>query len=130
MMKRTSNAIIMARGRILVGKRPKTKKCYPGVWDIIGGHMEKGESPKAAMVREVKEEVGIDVTKSRFLMKFYDTDHKSRCKYLHYIYVVTDWHGRIRNLTDLERLLWADKAAVKRLKFSPREREILLKVLE
>ena len=34
---------------------------FPNHWDLIGGHVEEGETPEQALVREVKEEIGIDL---------------------------------------------------------------------
>jgi 8-oxo-dGTP pyrophosphatase MutT (NUDIX family) len=35
-----------------------TRRVLPGIWDIVGGHIEEGELPEAALVREIKEETG------------------------------------------------------------------------
>jgi 8-oxo-dGTP diphosphatase len=39
---------------------------FPGHWDLIGGHVEEGETPEQALVREVKEELDIELTEYAF----------------------------------------------------------------
>jgi 8-oxo-dGTP diphosphatase len=51
--------IIVHRGRVLLGRRAVTRSFYPNVWDIFGGHLEPGEEPEQALVRELEEELGI-----------------------------------------------------------------------
>ena len=46
-------------GRLLVGQRPACKN-YPGKWEFPGGKVEAGETPEAALIRELQEELGID----------------------------------------------------------------------
>jgi 8-oxo-dGTP diphosphatase len=42
---------------------------FPGHWDLIGGHVEEGETPEEALVREVKEELDIDIREYSFYKK-------------------------------------------------------------
>jgi len=50
------------KGRILVTQRTKTKDMFPEFWSItLGGHVNSGESYDKAVVREAKEEAGIEV---------------------------------------------------------------------
>ncbi len=51
----------MHRGKLLILKRRKDDDTYPGLWDLVGGHFEAGESAEACMIREAKEESGLDV---------------------------------------------------------------------
>ena len=57
-------------GEILVQKRALTKRCAPGKWDITAGHVKTNELEEDAMVREIKEELGIKIDKNqlKFLM--------------------------------------------------------------
>lgn len=45
-------------GRVFVQRRSSTRRVFPGVWDIVGGHLEPGETAYAALAREVQEETG------------------------------------------------------------------------
>ena len=48
-------------GRVLLGHRRPDKHAYPDVWDLPGGVMEAGESELEALVRELREELGVEV---------------------------------------------------------------------
>ena len=55
-------ALITNRGRILIGKKEEDSD-HPigGEWHVLGGHLEKDEQPEEAVMREVKEETGLEV---------------------------------------------------------------------
>lgn len=52
-------ALIDADGRVLLAQRPPGKP-MAGLWEFPGGKVEPGESPEAALIRELREELGID----------------------------------------------------------------------
>ena len=43
---------------------------FPDHWDLIGGHVEEGETPEEALVREVKEELNIDLKEYAFFRMY------------------------------------------------------------
>jgi 8-oxo-dGTP pyrophosphatase MutT (NUDIX family) len=47
-----------ARGRVFVQHRSASRQLLPDTWDIVGGHLEPGESPEQALAREIHEETG------------------------------------------------------------------------
>ncbi|MFZ5710475.1 MAG: (deoxy)nucleoside triphosphate pyrophosphohydrolase [Pseudomonadota bacterium] len=52
-------ALIDADGRVLLARRPDDKP-MAGLWEFPGGKVETGETPEAALIRELHEELGID----------------------------------------------------------------------
>jgi len=56
-------ALIDADGRVLLAQRPEGKS-MAGLWEFPGGKVEPGETPEAALIRELKEELGIDTWQS------------------------------------------------------------------
>lgn len=56
-------ALIDADGRVLLAQRPAGKS-MAGLWEFPGGKVQDGETPEAALVRELEEELGIDITES------------------------------------------------------------------
>ncbi len=56
-------ALVDADGRVLLAQRPEGKS-MAGLWEFPGGKVEQGETPEAALIRELQEELGIDTWQS------------------------------------------------------------------
>lgn len=56
-------ALIDPEGRVLLAQRPEGKS-LAGLWEFPGGKVEPGESPEAALIRELREELGIETKAS------------------------------------------------------------------
>lgn len=56
-------ALIDTDGRVLLAQRPEGKS-LAGLWEFPGGKVEPGESPEAALIRELREEIGIETQAS------------------------------------------------------------------
>lgn len=72
-------ALIDPDGRILLARRPEGKK-MAGLWEFPGGKLNPGETPEVALIRELKEELGIDVSAAclapfAFASHAYDSFH-------------------------------------------------------
>ena len=50
--------VVRPDGRIFAQRRSMGRKLFPGCWDLVGGHLEPGESPRQALGRELAEETG------------------------------------------------------------------------
>jgi 8-oxo-dGTP diphosphatase len=56
-------ALIDADGRVLLAQRPEGKS-LAGLWEFPGGKVDPGETPEAALIRELREELGIETKAS------------------------------------------------------------------
>jgi 8-oxo-dGTP diphosphatase len=56
-------ALVDIDGRVLLAQRPEGKS-MAGLWEFPGGKVEPGETPEAALIRELREELGIDTETS------------------------------------------------------------------
>ena len=59
--------MIANRGRLLVLCRAPGMTYRPGAWDLPGGHLQLGETAEACLLREIKEETGLEVAVERLL---------------------------------------------------------------
>lgn len=87
-------ALVDVDGRLLIARRPPGKS-MAGFWEFPGGKVHTGESPETALVRELDEELGIDVRESclaplAFASHDYDTFHL-----LMPLYVCRTWKGAV-----------------------------------
>jgi len=85
-------ALIDVDGRVLIAKRPQGKS-LAGLWEFPGGKVEPGERPEAALIRELREELGIEVSESClapfvFASHAYDSFHL-----LMPLYLCRRWDG-------------------------------------
>jgi 8-oxo-dGTP diphosphatase len=91
---RMVGALLFDDGRVLLGHRTKTRAEFPGVWDMVGGHVERHESLAGALRRELKEELGVEVvTTSEWWRQVEDESVPVMLT----IWLVTEWEGAIRN---------------------------------
>lgn len=89
-----SYLILEKDGKVLLMRRQGTNY-YKGWYCVPSGHVEKGELPSQGLIREVKEEVGLDLdpSKIRLVHTMYRTAHDITGDRADYFFVVSDWSG-------------------------------------
>jgi 8-oxo-dGTP diphosphatase len=88
-------ALIDADGRVLLARRPEGKP-MAGLWEFPGGKLHDGETPEDALIRELKEELGID-TSGACLAPFAFASHAyERFHLLMPLYVCRRWRGVVQ----------------------------------
>jgi 8-oxo-dGTP diphosphatase len=78
---------------VLLGRREAGRAFYPGVWDVLGGHLEPGETSEQALARELREEVGVTPTAWHYLGEFREPLPDGEEYMVLHLYAVTDWTG-------------------------------------
>lgn len=97
-------ALIDADGRVLLAERP-AGKAMAGLWEFPGGKIRDGESPEAALVRELHEELGIDTAESCLAPLAFASHRYERFHLVMPLYVCRVWHGTAR-AKEGQRLKW------------------------
>jgi 8-oxo-dGTP diphosphatase len=88
-------ALIDPDGRVLLARRPEGKK-MAGLWEFPGGKLHDGETPEQALIRELKEELGIDVSVACLAPFAFASHEYDRFHLLMPLYVCRRWKGTPR----------------------------------
>jgi len=97
-------ALIDEDGRVLITKRPEGR-AMAGLWEFPGGKIEVGELPEAALIRELQEELGVNVSNSCLAPLTFASHSYQDFHLLMPLYVCRKWNGEITALENQE-LAW------------------------
>ena len=112
-MDRVAAAILRSGDKVLLCHRRADRTWYPDVWDLPGGHVGPEESPREALSRELREELGVDVglpdAASPHILVEDDVEF--------HLWVVGGWEGEVRNAAEAEHdeIGWFTRSEVERL---------------
>ena len=97
-------ALIDADGRVLLARRPEGKT-MAGLWEFPGGKLHSGETPEAALIRELKEELGIDVSAACLAPFAFASHAYERFHLLMPLYLCRRWKG-VPKARENQTLAW------------------------
>lgn len=110
-------ALVDADGRVLVSRRPEGKQ-LAGLWEFPGGKVEAGERPELALIRELKEELGIDVTEACLAPLTFASHTYEDFHLLMPLYVCRRWKGLVR-AAEGQEVQWVKPARLRELPMPP-----------
>lgn len=102
---RIAAAALVRDGQVLLGHRHPRRQDYPDCWNIIGGHIELGETPADAVRRECREELGVDIDDPLPIAMTVRQPHIEM-----HAFVVRRWSGQPANTApdEHDELRWFD----------------------
>ena len=103
-----AGALFDAAGRVLITQRPPGK-ALAGRWEFPGGKLHEGEEAFAGLVRELREELGVEVHSGERLIR-YSHAYPGRVVWLD-MWIVSSWSGEARGLEG-QALKWVDVPAL------------------
>jgi 8-oxo-dGTP diphosphatase len=101
-------ALVDADGRVLLAQRP-TGKPLAGLWEFPGGKVDPGETPETSLIRELGEELGIDVAASCLAPFTFASYTYPDFHLLMPLYICRKWSG-IPTAREGQRLAWVRPA--------------------
>lgn len=104
-------ALIDADGRVLLAQRPPGKS-LAGLWEFPGGKVEQGESPEAALIRELHEELGIETWQSCLAPLTFASHAYEKFHLLMPLFACRRWQG-IPEPREGQALAWVRPAAMR-----------------
>ena len=116
-------ALVDADGRVLIAERP-AGKAMAGLWEFPGGKVGAGETPEAALIRELKEELGIDVHDTCLSPLTFASHAYERFHLLMPLYVCRVWKG-IVTPREGQRLRWVKPTALYDIPMPPADKPLI-----
>lgn len=97
-------ALIDADGRVLIARRPEGK-AMASLWEFPGGKVEAGERPETALLRELKEELGINVSEACLAPLTFASHSYPDFHLLMPLYACRRWQGTV-TAREKQELAW------------------------
>jgi 8-oxo-dGTP diphosphatase len=116
-------ALVDPDGRVLVAERP-AGKAMAGLWEFPGGKLGPGETPERALIRELKEELGIDVEQSCLAPLSFASHAYADFHLVMPLYVCRVWQGVVVP-REGQRLRWLSPRALEALPTPPADKPLI-----
>ena len=116
-------ALIDGDGRVLLAQRPEGR-AMAGLWEFPGGKVEPGETPEAALIRELREELGLDTWASCLAPLTFASHAYEAFHLLMPLYACRRWEGAPRP-REGQRLAWVRPARLADHPMPPADRPLV-----
>jgi 8-oxo-dGTP diphosphatase len=116
-------ALVDGDGRVLVQRRPAGKP-MAGLWEFPGGKVEAGETPERALIRELHEELGIDVEQACLAPAVFASEPLGERHLLLLLFALRKWRGVV-NARHADALKWVRPIELHRLDMPPADRPLI-----
>lgn len=116
-------ALVDSDGRLLVQQRP-AGKAMAGLWEFPGGKVEPWELPEAALIRELREELGIDVEKACLAPACFASEALGDRHMLLLVYICRKWRGIPRAL-EAPAIKWVRPVELHNLEMPPADKPLI-----
>lgn len=116
-------ALVDRRGNILVQQRAADRS-MAGLWEFPGGKVERGETPEAALIRELHEELGVAVELGAIEPAGFASERLGDRHLLLLLYIVREWTGTPAAL-DAAAIDWVTPAALRELAMPPADTPLI-----
>jgi 8-oxo-dGTP diphosphatase len=110
-------------GRVLLQQRAPGR-AMAGLWEFPGGKVDPGELPEGALVRELREELGIEVAAADLVPACFASAPLGERHMVLLLYLCRRWHGEPRPL-DAAALRWEKPAAMRALAMPPADAPLI-----
>ena len=110
-------------GRWLMHRRPAHKE-HGGLWEFPGGKVEPGETPRAALVREIREELGIELDPACLRPTAFADDGTAGAPVI-LLYTCTRWRGPPPRALEGGVVDWFTPTEIGRLECPPLDRQLI-----
>ena len=116
-------ALVDADDRVLIAKRPEGKQ-LAGLWEFPGGKLDPGERPEDALIRELREELGISVKPPCLAPLSFASHAADDFHLLMPLYICRKWEGFVRPLEGQE-LKWVRAKALRDYPMPPADAPLI-----
>ena len=116
-------ALIDADGRLLVQQRPQGK-AFAGLWEFPGGKVEPGETPEAALIRELREELAIDVQQACLAPACFASEALDDRHMILLVYICRKWKG-IPQALEATAIKWVRPLDLHNLEMPPADKPLI-----
>jgi len=121
-------ALVDTDGRVLIAQRPEGKP-MAGLWEFPGGKVEPGETPEATLIRELKEELGIDTSASCLAPLTFASHAYPDFHLLMPLYVCRRWQGTPK-AHEGQVLKWVKAQEIRQFPMPEADRPLLSPLIE